>query len=174
MSDVLAASPLDVCELWLSRAGEALAACPDAEPITAAYVAAGAAAWDTCCGVLIAAPERVFRSAAFPNDYASTNECEAYQLAVDVVLLLLRCVPTIDDRGRAPKPKVLGDAYANVIRDAAIVWDALNGELPEGWERANVDQAFIGAQGGCIGVETRLTIGLPQDEWCPCPVEDVP
>ena len=79
---------------------------------------------------------------------------------------------TLDDRGRAPAPKKLDDAYARIIRDAAIVWDALTGELPEGWERANVDQAYIGADGGCIGVETRLTIGLPQDEWCPCEVED--
>lgn len=168
MPDVLADSPLDVCELWLTRAFDALDACPESDPITVSYVAAGTAAWDTCCGALIVAPERVFRSANFPNEGTTVDDCETGLLAVDVVLLLLRCVPSIDDRGNAPKPDVLSVAYGKTIRDAAVVWNAITGELPEGWERANVDQAFIGAQGGCIGVETRFTIGLPQDEWCPC------
>lgn len=165
--DVIAATAIDVCELWLSRCLEALAACEDSEPITVSYVAAGAIAWDSCCGLLVAAPERVYRSATFPIEGTTDYVCDDALIVVDVVLLLLRCVPAVDDRGKVPSPAALGPAYSKVISDAAVIWNAVVGELPEGWERANVDQMFVGAQGGCIGVETRFTIGLPQSVWCP-------
>lgn len=164
--DVVAKSPFDVCELWLSRCLTALEDC-GSEKIETSYVAAGAAAWDTCCGLLVAAPERVYRSAVFPTEGSTDYACDDAELVVDVVVLLLRCVPTIDDHGSAPSPEALGAAFDRVLADAAVIWNAVTGELPEGWDRANVDQQYVGAQGGCIGVETRFTIGLPQDAWCP-------
>lgn len=167
MPDVLAASTADVCELWLSRCLTALQACPDSKPITASYVAAGSIAWDSCCGLLVAAPERVYRTSTFPIEGSTDYVCEAYLTVVDVVILLLRCVSTLDDRGKAPTPAIMNAEFHDVMTDAAVIWNAVNGELPEGWERANVDQAFVGAAGGCVGVETRLTIGLPQGEFCP-------
>lgn len=166
--DVAVESAADVCELWLSRCSEALAAC-NADEITTSYVAAGAAAWDDCCGTLIAAPERVYRTVTFPLEGQSNDPCETAELAVDVVILLLRCVPTIDDKGRVPGQDKLIDAYQRILGDAATIWNAVRGELPEGWLRANISQTFVGAEGGCIGVETRFTIGLPQEDWCPCP-----
>lgn len=169
--DVLARTAVDVCELWLSRSLTALEDA-GAEEIAVSYVAAGAISWDSCCGVLVAAPERIYRAASFPSEGTDEYECETFQLVVDVVLLLLRCVPTIDNAGRAPSPAAISAAYDDVLSDAAVIWNTVNGPLPEGWLRANVDQAFIGAEGGCIGVETRLTIGLPQDAWCLGDMED--
>lgn len=166
MPDVIAVSPVDVCELWLSRSREALAAC-GALPIDTSYVAAGMIAWDTCCGLLVAAPERTYRSAIFPIDGTTDYVCETGFIVVDVVLLLLRCVPTIDDFGKPPSVASLSAAYQAVLNDAAIIWNVVVGELPEGWERANVYQGYVGAQGGCVGVETRLSIGLAQQLWCP-------
>lgn len=166
MADVIAVSPVDVCELWLSRAFSALEAC-GAEPIDTAYVAAGAIAWDTCCGLLVVAPERTYRSAQFPIEGTTDYVCESAFLVVDVVILLLRCVPTLDDRGNPPPVPKLSAAYGSVLNDAAILWNVAAGELPEGWQRANVDQTYVGAQGGCVGVETRMSIGLAQSLWCP-------
>jgi hypothetical protein len=169
VSDVLAASVEDVCELWLSRSRTALEACGSA-PITVSYVAAGLIAWDSCCGLLVVGPERVYRSAVFPAEGTTDYVCEAAALTVDLVILLLRCVPTIDDLGRAPTPAALSEAHKAILNDAAVLWNVAVGDLPEGWQRSGVDQTFVGAQGGCVGVETRLTIGLAQDEWCPtCP-----
>lgn len=165
--DVIAATAVDVCELWLSRAYAALDACDTSEPITASYVAAGAIAWDSCCGLLVVAPERVFRSATFPIEGTTDYVCESAFLVVDVVVLLLRCVPTLDDRGIAPAPALLSAAYGSLLTDAAIIWNVVVDELPEGWERSAVDQTFVGAAGGCVGVETRLSVGLPQSVWCP-------
>lgn len=166
MPDVVAVSAVDVCELWLSRAREALAAC-GAEPIDTSYVAAGMIAWDTCCGLLVAAPERTFRSAQFPIEGTTDYQCETSLIVVEVVLLLLRCVPTVDDRGNPPAVATLSGAYENILNDAAIIWNVVTGELPEGWQRANVSQTYVGANGGCVGVETRLLVGLGQDAWCP-------
>ena len=168
VSDVIVATAADVCELWLARCRDALAACPESEPITASYVAAGAVAWDSCCGVLVAAPERVYRSGQFPIEGTTDYVCEDALLVVDVVVLLLRCVPVLDDRGNAPTPQAMNDAYVKVMNDAAIIWNVVTDDMPEGWERANVGQQFVGAQGGCIGVETRLSVGLAQQDWCPC------
>ena len=164
--DLIAATSYDVCELWLSRSLEALSAA-DAVPITASYVAAGAVAWDSCCGLLVAAPERIYRSAQFPIEGTTDYSCETGFLVVNVVVLLLRCVPTIDDRGIAPTPAALGAANEAVLFDAAVIWNTVIGELPEGWQRANVEQTFVGAAGGCVGVETRFAQGLAQEVWCP-------
>lgn len=166
-ADVIATTAYDVCELWLTRVHDDLTACTTSQPIDAAYVAAGLVAWDSCCGLLVVAPERVYRSATFPIEGTTDYVCEDALLVVDVVVLLLRCVPSIDDRGNAPAPALLGAAYEAVMQDAAVIWNAVVGDLPEGWERANVDQSFVGAQGGCVGVETRFTIGLSQSDWCP-------
>jgi hypothetical protein len=165
--DVIAATAVDVCELWLDRCYVALDACDTSEPITASYVAAGVVAWDSCCGLLVAAPERVYRSASFPIEGTTDYVCESAFIVVDLVVLLLRCVPTLDDRGVSPAPAALNVSYAAVLADAAVIWNVVVGDLPEGWERANVNQQFVGAQGGCVGVETRLTVGLPQSVWCP-------
>ena len=166
MSDVVAETPYAVCELWLSRCREALEA-SGAEPITASYVAAGAIAWDSCCGLLVVAPERVYRYAEFPVEGTTDYVCEVGFIAVNVLVLLLRCVPTIDDRGIAPTPAAMDAAYEAVLKDSAVIWNTVVGDLPEGWQRATVDQMHVGAAGGCIGVETRFTIGLAQEEWCP-------
>jgi hypothetical protein len=165
--DVIAATAVDVCELWLTRVHDALDACDVSEPITAAYVAAGSIAWDSCCGLLVVAPERVYRSADFPIEGTTDYVCETAFLVVDLVVLLLRCVPTLDDRGIAPAPSVLNASYGSLLTDAAVIWNVVVDDLPEGWERSAVDQTFVGAAGGCVGVETRLSVGLPQSVWCP-------
>lgn len=165
MPDLTAATAAGVCGVLLEMTSEALEDC-GAEPFEQ-YVAAGAIAWDDCCGLLVAAPERVYRAGIFPEEGTVDINCETGDLVVDVLVLLLRCVPVIDDQGNPPTVAELDAAYQLILRDAAVVWNAVVGELPEGWVRAGVNQAFLGAEGGCIGIETRVTIGLAQSVWCP-------
>lgn len=160
-------SAVEVCELWRARCLAALEACGTA-PITMTYTAAGIITWDDCCGLLVAAPERVYRTVDFPVEGQSNDPCETGELAVDVIVVLMRCVPSVDDRGLAPKTPDLAAAYKAVIDDAATIWNAVTGPLPDGWQRASVAQQFVGDNGGCVGVETRFTIGLDQEGWCPC------
>lgn len=161
------ASPFDICDWFLGAVLAGLDDC-DREPISRAYVAAGEIAWDDCCGSLIVAPERVYRTSEFPNEDATEDLCADRYLAVDLVVLVVRCVPTVDDRGRAPSAAALQAGYRQAIEDGAVVMNTVMGALPDRWERAGVAQTFVGAQGGCIGVETRFTIGNEQTSWTLC------
>jgi hypothetical protein len=125
--------------------------------------------------MLVVAPERIYKSATFPQQDSSEELCWGGYLTVDLLVLLVRCVPVVDDRGRAPTAAALQAAYLELIEDAAVVYNAVTAVLPNPeWMRALPAQTFVGAEGGCIGVETRLTLGVPQDEWALCCVETVP
>ena len=167
--ELLAESPVAVAEVMLNRALAALEACATSEPIVESYVVIGELAWDECCGVLAAAPLRTFKSATFPQPVADVTSCDSSTLCVDIAIILLRCAPTIDENGNLPSVEDMSAAFSAASMDAAVVFNAVVGDLPEGWERANVEQTFQGAEGGCIAIDTRLTIGLPQTTWCACP-----
>jgi len=136
------------------------------DPVARGYVAAGEIAWDDCCGMLVVAPERIFRSVQFPIEANGIEYCDKGNLTLDLVVLLVRCVPTVNERGQAPSPASLDSAYTSILEDAAVVWNAIDcADLPLDWLRASLSQTFVGAQGGCIGIETRVTIGLSQKVW---------
>lgn len=136
------------------------------QEVQRAYVAAGQVAWDDCCGMLVVAPERVYRSQSFPTEFIGQEVCDTGWLNIGLVVLLVRCIPTVDDRGRAPSGKALDDAYQMILEDAGVVWNALQcAELPDDWQKANLSQGFVGAEGGCVGVETRIIVGVPQTKW---------
>lgn len=160
-------SPFDIADYFRGEIEADLADC-SREPLQRSYVAAGEIAWDDCCGMLVVAPERVYRTGSFPVEDTTEDLCADRYLAVDLVALIVRCVPTVDDRGRAPSAIALQTAYQQIIEDGAVVMNSVMGVLPERWERANVSQTYTGAQGGCIGVETRFTIGTEQTSWTIC------
>lgn len=136
------------------------------DDVQRAYVAAGSVAWDDCCGMLVVAPERVYRSQVFPGEFTEREICDYGWLNVDLIVLLVRCVPTVDDRGRAPSQQALDDAYRSLLDDSAVVWNALQcADLPDDWEKASLSQTFVGADGGCVGVESRIIVGVPQSKW---------
>lgn len=143
------------------------------------YVAVGTAVWDDCCGQLVVAPERVYRTnprlGPFPTEGGSDGDCAGNPIAIDLNVLLVRCVPTVDDAGNAPAPADIEAAYNLVLAEAAVVWNVLVGPDIVGdndgwggeWDRANVSQTWVGAEGGCIGTESRITLGIPFNEFCP-------
>ena len=136
------------------------------EPLQTSYVAAGQVSWDDCCGMLVVAPERVFRSIEFPTEATDRELCFGGDLVVSLVVLLVRCVPVVDDRGRAPSSQALNDSYKALLKDAAVVWDAVSCcDGLEKYERAAIGQTFVGATGGCVGVETRLMLGIEDQVW---------
>lgn len=169
----LSQSALDVAQWLLATSELALSDC-GREPISRSYVAAGDIAWDDCCGMLVVAPERVYRSQTFPAEATDEEICFGGYIAVDYVVLVVRCVPTVTDQGRAPSVSSLQAAYDSILEDAAVIYNAVTGDLPDYWVRSSVAQTFVGAQGGCIGVETRLTIGIEQGRWSICCSEPAP
>jgi hypothetical protein len=166
LDPVVALDLAGVCSYVLDKTNAALVDC--GRPVTTKFVAAGLVAWDDCCGMLVVAPERVFRTARFPVEGPDENGCFDGLVAVNLVVLLMRCVPVLDDRGRPPTEDAMSEAYADLLHDAAIVWNELGDHAwPEGWESASQNQVFVGAEGGCIGAETRVTLGLDQEAFCP-------
>lgn len=134
-------------------------------PVNRAHVGAGAVAWDDCCGLLVVAPERIYRSRAFPVEYTGMEECSAGFITINLVVLLVRCVPMLDAGGQAPPVPEMDAAYRDFLEDAALVWNIVSGPLGDTWDRAGVAQVFSGDDGGCVGVETRVTIGIDTEVW---------
>lgn len=161
------ASPAEVCRYWLDEIHHALVACkrPD---IKTRYVGSGEVPWDDCCGLLVVSPESVFRWKEFPNAAVEIEDCVNGFIGLDILVTLVRCVPTMSDQGVAPSSSALDKAHTGLSEDAAVVWSRLSGPIPEDWERANLSQTFGSSLGGCIAVETRLQIGLEQTKWVCC------
>lgn len=167
--ELLAENPVAVAEVMLSRVREALEACATSVEINESYVVLGDLVWDDCCGILAAAPLRTFSSRQFPTPAQDVTNCTSSQLCVELVVILLHCAPQMDDQGNPPSVADMVASSTATANDAAVVYNTLAvADLPEGWERANVEQTFQ-AEGGCVAVDTRITIGLPQMDWCACP-----
>lgn len=171
---------MTVCSAVLAYVQSGLEAV--SRPVGVAMVAAGGVVLDDCCvGALYVAPERSFKTTdPFPLELGlrpglGGNEiCEEAPIAIEVVVSLFRCMPVLDDLGNAPSLDVQSSAYADILNDAATVWNVVNGDDILGddnygdtlWRRSRVTQTFVPAGGGCIGVETRLILGVGQSGWC--------
>lgn len=164
--ELLAESPIAVAEVMMGRALAAIEACSTSEPIVESYVVIGELAWDECCGILAAAPVRTFKTVTFPTPVTDVTNCDSSLLAVEIVVVLLRCAPVADAQGNLPTPADMAASFTSTANDAAVIYNAMMADMPEGWERASLEQEFQGADGGCIAVMTSMIVGLPQTEWC--------
>lgn len=172
-------TPLTVCSAVLAYVQSALER--SGRPVGVAMVAVGGVVLDDCCmGALYVAPERFFKTTdPFPLELGlrglgGTEVCEEAPIALELVVSLFRCIPVLDDQGNAPSVDEQTAAYADILTDAATVWNEVNGVPILGddgygdsqWLRARVSQTFVPAEGGCLGIETRLTLGVGQSGWC--------
>ncbi|WP_433341741.1 hypothetical protein [Streptomyces sp. CA-253872] len=154
-----------------------------------ACVIPGTAAWDGCdggCGPDTGAPGQLTVSVArvfpagegFPTVDTSVQNlrgCKPPPLtAVELVITLLRCAPTQDEGMCPPSCEELRDAATAVYVDASTVYSALwcclpglspNPRRPRRFTIGQ--QTVIGPQGGCVGLEQRVTIALPGCGTCP-------
>lgn len=157
-----------------------------------ACVVPGTVAWDWCddpcgtgsnvdaCGQLSVNVVRVWPATArFPDEDRTVQGFRGCLpppvTAVEIAVTLLRCAPTIDEEGCPPSCEEL-DAAARVTHvDAVTVYNALYCCLPgtstrrRGRQFVMGQQRLIGPQGGCVGVEQRVTIAIPG--CAPCPDE---
>ncbi|EDY43994.1 hypothetical protein [Streptomyces sp. SPB074] len=154
-----------------------------------ACVVPGAPAWDGCddpCGSSGAGGQltvhvaRLFPSSSFPEQDRSvlgTRGCTPPStLAAELVVTLLRCAPVIDERGCPPTCKEQAAAARITHTDASTIYTALLCCLPQtGGRRGRRflmgESRIVGPQGGCVGVEQRVTVAL--SGCAPCPAEEV-
>jgi hypothetical protein len=159
---------LGICEWWRLECLNALTAA-GAPAITTTYSGIGIVAADDCCGSLIVTPERTYRSNDFPNEYAGPDDCMAPWIVEQMLVTLVRCVPTLDDRLNAPTAAALQEAHTSILADKYTIWETVKGPVPDEfrWERAVYQQQMVGGEGGCMIVETRFLLGVLEEDWCP-------
>lgn len=92
--------------------------------------------------------------------------------AAEFVVTLLRCVPTMDEQGVPAPVEDLRNAAVSAMADTAVVYDAL-ACCVQGLTTSNQKLKYqlgrlrtLGPDGGCAGVEARVTIYIPS---CNCP-----
>jgi len=154
----------------------------------------GLAAWDSCddpCnqapgggagGQLTVNVARLFSSSEFPTADRTLPPTQARgrltcaappAMAVELVVTLLRCAPTMDEGGCPPSCEALGEAARILHTDMVVVRNAVECCLPATSEqRRRVvfvgESKTVGPEGGCVGLEQRVTVALP---GCGCPQE---
>ncbi|MEV6565865.1 hypothetical protein [Streptomyces kronopolitis] len=152
-----------------------------------ACVVPGTVAWDWCddpCdgkgdgGQLSVNVIRLFPTNPFPNEDRSVMGTRSCPLptttAAEIAVTLLRCAPAPDEQGCPPSCGEL-DAAARVTHvDAVTVYNALycclRGTEPgrrRGRRFVMGQQRTIGPQGGCVGIEQRVTVALAGCAPCP-------
>ncbi|MFJ8852370.1 hypothetical protein [Streptomyces sp. NPDC102437] len=161
--------------------------CPECR----ACVIPGQAAWDSCdaeqgCGGAGGAPgqltvnvARIYPAAqGFPAEdrtVQGVRGCTPAPLtAVELVITLLRCAPVMDEDGCPPSCEEQTEAARILHVDMATVYSALwcclsgLGPHPRKPYRFLVGgQRTIGPEGGCVGLEQRVTVALPGCGRCP-------
>lgn len=132
-------------------------------------VPGGAASFEDCCaGQLTVHARRTFASSSFPNEDRAVQPCFAGLVAVEYVVTILRCAPT----GKGPKPPTceqLDASARTTMADAAAVRRGVACCLHENRQKVVAvlgAQPFVAPQGGCVGSELSVTVGL--FDGCPC------
>lgn len=168
-----------------AAADEAQPGCPDCR----ACVVPGAVAWDSCddpCGPeaggqLSVSVVRLYSATldGFPSEarpvYGVRGCVPPPITAVELAVTLLRCAPSFTENGCPPSCEELERAARVLHVDMVTVANALlcclpsvDPSRPRGLRFVLGQQKTIGPQGGCVGLEQRVTVAL---SGCGCPEE---
>jgi hypothetical protein len=154
-----------------------------------ACVVPGVVAWDGCgaedCGdggepgQLTVSVARLYPAGQeFPREDTTVQGVRgcmaAPYTAVELVVTLLRCAPVIDEGGCPPSCEEQTEAARVLHVDASTVLSALWCCLPTLGPNPRRPRRFVmgvqrvlGPQGGCVGLEQRVTVALPGCGKCP-------
>lgn len=131
------------------------------------YVADGTAVYD--CEQLTVQVERVYSTqGATAQEVVADQNCLGMRSAT-LAITTLRCVPSINSKGQAPKPDAIAAAARRVLPDPTVQWEALrdgfrsgalapfdNGLAFEAWQAIGPDG---GLSGGVLRVRWSLVAG---------------
>lgn len=135
-------------------------------------VVPGAIAWDECdCGLLAVSVGQIYVTEVFPEPLARRvgNACDAPWEAAEVIIQVIRCVPTVDDVGNAPTTAALNASAQEVLRDAYEMLRAVSVKLCQMNEARDIADFILrplnpqGPSGMCGGNEVRAIVSLPRN-----------
>jgi hypothetical protein len=166
----------DVVAALITCVRDALAATAAGAPDRVCDVP-GQLAWDACdCGVLAVTVTRMYPSVSFPQAAAGAalvGPCPPPYEATDLTVTVLRCAPSMDGYGNPPSCDLLDAATLTWTRDLDATRRALACCLVDLRDADTIVDFMLGEstpagpEGGCVGVDTHLTVGLVN---CLCPV----
>ncbi|MGW2964027.1 hypothetical protein ACWDGI_36965 [Streptomyces sp. NPDC001220] len=96
---------------------------------------------------------------------------------MELVVTVLRCAPSFGEGACPPSCDALEEAARILHIDMVVVRNALERCLPTTGDqrRGRVvfvgEQRTVGPQGGCVGLEQRVTVAL---QGCLCPSDSTP
>ncbi|WP_225846892.1 hypothetical protein [Streptomyces sp. HPF1205] len=140
-------------------------------------VVPGPPAWDGCdgacdglgsCGQLTVNVARIYPSTNFPAVDQTVLGLRGFTqpttTAAEIVVILLRCTPTLDENGCPPPCEALDSSARILYTDMATVANTLTcclpGTTPRGRRFVLGPSRVLGPDGGCVGVEQRVTVAL--------------
>jgi hypothetical protein len=119
---------------------------------------------------------RVFMTTNFPVQDQSAIKCKPATMAVELLITLMRCTATLDQKGNPPTCDQLSAVAAIVNTDMRTVMNAVMCCVPFDPLRpsktrrvAVIDQRSKGPDGTVVGFETRIIVDL--NDSCGCPEE---
>ncbi|MEU9576314.1 hypothetical protein [Streptomyces chilikensis] len=152
-------------------------------------VVPGQVAWDGCDGAcgpskpggqLSVSVARMWPTTSFPTEDREVRGLRGCSLpattAVELVVTLLRCAPGPGASGCPPSCEELTDSARILHTDMATLQNAIMCCLPQtaptrrGRRFVLGAQRVLGPEGGCVGVEQRVTVAMPG--CAPCPGEE--
>lgn len=165
-----------------------LAGCPTCRVCTVP----GTVVWDGCdggCSATGTGQLSVSVAGTYPSTFSTfpaedrqvrdARVCLAPVLAVEYVITLLRCAPVADSQtGCPPSCEALSASAAQVHADlftlhqAALCCTPQTSDVHNGRRFVMGRSRVLGPEGGCVGIEQRLTLELPGCD--PCTFVQVP
>lgn len=133
-------------------------------------VVPGVIPWDACdCGMLAGTVNMTFLSEVFPEQQTGVvGNCTAPWEVSEIVIQIIRCAPVSEINGKPPTVQAQ-DACARLVRqDAAQTLQSVSQKLcamkdaNEIIDSVMTSQLIRGPEGGCVGTELRVMVGLPR------------
>lgn len=136
-------------------------------------VVPGMVAWDDCCsGTLATTWALIFGSDVFPQEQSYvTGNCDTAWEVAEIVIQLIRCAPTPSGSPNQLAPSVA--SLASAARQMAIdVTQSRRAAARLLCTMKDDDDivdfkvnrhSSLGPEGGCVGIELRMYVGLPRN-----------
>lgn len=133
-------------------------------------VVPGVIPWDACdCGMLAGSVNMTYLSETFPEQQTGVvGNCTAPWEVSEIVFQIIRCAPVSKVNGQPPTVKDQDTCAQLVRRDAFQTLQAVSLKLCSMKDDNDIIDAVItsqlvrGPEGGCVGTELRILVGLPR------------
>lgn len=135
-------------------------------PVGVSYVAPGQeVVWDNCCeggGQLVIRLISVTPRAQPGQKLRGPNpNCMVTSVIARFGISIIRCISTVDDRGRSPRPTVINAEGRKAVDDAWLIMQTILCDVDNAKARVTLGEYIgLGPEGGCGGGEWSVDVDV--------------